>query len=229
MKIDRQNIDGLYNKVQSAIDKYFGKMVRADKLATYLRVGNKAYDRFLEEHELTDIDTIDRIIRDVITDRLNIEDSKLMSVVRTYESFRQDALNEGNDKHTDIIRILTNHYDVSAGHIENAGEVDYVVRSGLNRNGDVDVIILTSAGINNILDTIADNLYNLMKENTISYSKFNIEIKIADIVEEAPTKAKIRALLDKSKMTNVVTYISKGDMNITYIQTYDEYSIFEKN
>lgn len=73
IKITKENINDYYKTINTLIDNYFKMNITAKGLKQYFKKGSKNVKLFLEQNELTEVESIDKILHDVISDRYYAE------------------------------------------------------------------------------------------------------------------------------------------------------------
>jgi hypothetical protein len=165
MRINRDNIDEYYDKVNSKIDHYFGKGIDPASLKTYFKKGGYGITRFKEREELTDVEGIDRVIIDCVEDRIAMNEDL---VIKTFESFHNE---EGTynlvyelDNQQHVEKVLSDHYKVSMGHIHTDGTNKIEIKSSVG-NGDIDIFVFETI---EDLDDLFFKLTDQFKEKVLN-------------------------------------------------------------
>lgn len=74
-----------YNQINNIIDEYIEEWkIRPTRLKKYLKPNTKRFKSFLKQNNLEDIQNIDKIINDVLEDRVGLEKDRLLS----FENFK---------------------------------------------------------------------------------------------------------------------------------------------
>ena len=120
-----EEINKYYKLINEYIDIYLDNWkISPKKLKRYL--SSERISNFLEKKGLKEIKNIERIIEDVIQDRISIETDSVM----TFESFESFELNEKNSDLSQCLhiginksninheKILADHFDISLSQID---------------------------------------------------------------------------------------------------------------
>jgi len=111
---DREELTQYYGKINQYIDEYI-KSHRVTPTEIY-RYISKNMNRFLEKYQIGDIENIDRIVKDVLEHRKNMERDK----VYKFEQFNVD-LNESyisvEPSSIEHEKILADYFNTSVGHV----------------------------------------------------------------------------------------------------------------
>ena len=228
MKITSENINELYDKINTLIDNYFKYNITPKSLSRYFNDG-VGMGRFIERNNLKEYDNIEKIIKDVVSDRVAMDEP-----VMTFENFNEASdkslLNIDNFNDIEKQRILADFYKTSIGHVslKNDNSNFYNVKS-LKRESEV--FILDGFGIHIFLKRVSKLLYNVMLENIVSVPSLNLDISISDIVkmsdhEENPIMKNIIELI-KPKIIEIVTEELRMYGDFEFIDSHNGFHIWE--
>jgi hypothetical protein len=111
---DREELTQYYGKINQYIDEYIkSHKVTPTEIYRYI---SKNMNRFLEKYQIGDIENIDRIVKDVLEHRKNMERDK----VYKFEQFNVD-LNESyisvEPSSIEHEKILADYFNTSVGHV----------------------------------------------------------------------------------------------------------------
>jgi hypothetical protein len=153
----------------------------------------------MERNGLKDVKNVDRVIKDVIDDRISME----KDLVRTFESFKffesdeykvislRQCLYKGIDKsNIHHEKILADHFDVSLSHIDIINSDKHIFKIE-TLNGDLECVIYTQ----NELEIIKENMEEYCLDQI-----FNKKIKLEGIGVDI--QVNIKEFIDKEKFTN---------------------------
>ena len=182
MKIDSENIDELYDKINSLIDKYFEYDISPKSLARYLSKGSIGLSRFINRNELSEIEKIEKIIIDVVEDRIADSEKKIMK----FESHK--IINENNtlyntvfDIPKEIIKILSDRYKVPYSLVENLDDNTFSVKGFVKTHI---VKVLKSADILNVLEQEANKMYDKLVNLTLDSKYLDLSISLKDKINK---------------------------------------------
>lgn len=220
MKIDRENIDDFYQSVNTKIDRFFKNNVSAKQLKRYLKPGSKGLERFIKREELEDVKNIDKVISDIIEDRLAMEETG--RTILTYESYINETYDikfKLDDKYKPLIADL---YKVSLGHIE--GDNNYLKITRLK--DDIELYVFTKEMIDEIFSEIIDKIYQDFSKRSYTFSELDINIPF-HIFDEDTFKNIIleKNILSYQDIETVLSYITNDVYELKYTK---EIIIFEK-
>ena len=191
-----EEINKYYKLINEYIDIYLDNWkISPKKLKRYL--SSERISNFLEKKGLKEIKNIERIIEDVIQDRISIETDSVM----TFESFESFELNEKNSDLSQCLhiginksninheKILADHFDISLSQIDS-------INSDLHqfKINDDKFIIYDEKEI----EIIKSNIKDWMIEK-ILLDKISIKIGNKDLNLE------ISNVIDKEKLENYLS------------------------
>jgi hypothetical protein len=188
-----------YQIINQFIDEYTEKhKIKPSSLGKYLK-NNAKLSKFMERKGLKDIKNVDRVIKDVIDDRISME----KDLVRTFESFKffesdeykilnlRQCLYKGIDKsNIQHEKILADYFDVSLSHVDIINSDKHIFKIE-SLKGDLECVIYTQ----NELEIIREN----MKEYCLD-QVFNKKIKLEGI--GIVLEVNVKDFIDKDKFTN---------------------------
>jgi hypothetical protein len=173
--------------------------VRPSELKTYL--SKPRLERFLARHGLKDVTLIDRVVNDVIEDRVAMEKDGVM----TFESYNMEMMNvEEQDLMTGLDgagleheKLIADFFDVSLSSVNVISPVRHhfkVSAPGIEN----ECIIITKDEIvpvkENLLKLILDKLSSQKVE--LDFSGTGIEIPLKGLISEEKLKEKIEMIND---------------------------------
>ena len=222
-----------YNLVNQYVDEYVDKWkIKPTNLKNYL-LGNKSrLVNFLERKGLSDINNIDRVISDVIEDRVAMYNDGVM----TFENFKlfesdeykvqylHQCIYKGISNPTiNHEKFLADFYDVSLSEISllPPQERHSFFVSGQNSpikiysNDEISIIT------ENILDYSFNQTFN--KEISLDLGKNDFKIKLSEFLTEQSFKDKFKLIITRE---NVIEIISELTLSKRETKIDDEYQIF---
>jgi hypothetical protein len=191
-----------YQLVNQYIDEYTDThKIRPVNLGRYLK-NNDKLKNFLERKGLKDIQNINRVISDVVEDRIAME----KDLVKTFESFKlfeseefkilnlRQCLYKGIDKsNIHHEKILADYFDVSLSHVDIIDSDKHVFKIE-SITGDLECVIYTQ----NELEIIRENMKEYCFEQV-----FNKKVKLEGIGVEL--NVNIKDFIDTQKFGNHIS------------------------
>lgn len=215
-----------YSLINQYIDEYIDKGIKPSKLNKYLN--KEKLQNFLERKGLKDIDKIDQVVKDVLSDRVSMEKDSVMM----FESFR---IFESNNIQFDSIKeclyknvgkstishekILADFYDISLSQIDVINSDEHLFEIN-NFNKNIKCIIYT----NDDIQIIGENLKVLINQQLLE-SDFDLEyIKIP--IKEFIDSNKLNDYLNNYLDINIIKNIIQKVLLCEVEETTPEYQHF---
>lgn len=210
------------NKYYQLVNKYIDEYTETHKigpknLSKYFNKKNDKLIKFIERNGLKDIKNIQRVIDDVIEDRISIEND----TVRKFESFRifesdefkflnlRQCLYKGIEK-CDIEheKIIADYFDTSLGHIDVVDSNKHIFNIE-----DVTCVIYNSEEINIITQNMKEFFFNEVFNKEIKIESFNIGLNfnIKNFIDEDKFYNYINTILTIEKVTEYIKVILSCD------------------
>jgi hypothetical protein len=205
-----------YNLVNQYVDEYVDKWkIKPTNLKNYL-LGNKSrLVNFLERKGLKDVGNIDRVVLDVIEDRVAMHNDGVI----TFENFKlfeseefkvidlKQCLYKGVEKATiNHEKILADFFDLSLSQIDPISPDKHTFWVN---DTDTPVTIYTKEELLVIKENIIDYSYNQMGKKKISLDlgKSKFEIDISNLISEQQFKEKFSTQISDDKLIEVISSI----------------------
>ena len=205
-----------YQLVNQYIDEYVGKWkIKPNNLKNYL-LGNKSkLVNFLERKGLKDISNINRVVLDIVEDRVAMHNDGVM----TFENFKffesdefkiidmKQCLYKGIDK-TNIKheKILADYYDVSLSQIDVVSADKHIFKID-----DLNIVIYDEDELNiikeNIKDYVLNQTFNKSVKLDLGNSDLDLNVNIKDFMDEDKFKNKIDEILTPESVKSIISSI----------------------
>ncbi len=203
-----------YNVVNQYIDEYVDKWkIKPTNLKNYL-LGNKSrLINFLERRGLKDISNIDRVVLDVVEDRVSIYNDSVM----TFESFKffesedfkvldlKDCLYKGIEKATiNHEKVIADFFDVSLSQISSLSPERHTFWVN---DVDTPIVIYNEDELLIIKENIIEYAYHQMFNKSISLDlgRSTFDVKIGEFISERQFKEKFSLILPNEKLREVIS------------------------
>ena len=169
---NREDANKYYQQINELIDDYMDKWkIRPSNLKRYLQPGSERFTKFLHRNNLKEVNGIDRVLSDIIEDRVNMEEDGVL----TFESFK---LFESNDfKFSNLKQCIYKGIDKADLNMEkvladvfdtNLGSIDVVDSDKHIFNVDnLNVIVYSKEDLEVIKNNIIDSLYEELKSKKV--------------------------------------------------------------
>lgn len=168
----REDANKYYQQINELIDDYMDKWkIRPSNLKRYLQPGSERFTKFLQRNNLKEVNGIDRVLSDIIEDRVNMEEDGVL----TFESFKlfesnefkvsnlKQCLYKGIEKaDLNMEKVLADVFDT------NLGSIDIVDSDKHIFNVDnLNVIVYSKEDLEIIKNNIIDHLYEELKSKKV--------------------------------------------------------------
>ena len=193
-----------YNLINQYVDEYVDKWkIKPTNLKNYL-LGNKSrLVNFLERKGLKDVGNIDRVVLDVIEDRVAMHNDGVI----TFESFRmfeseefkihslKQCLYKVIEKATGKMeKVLADYFDTNLGDIDIVDSDKHIFKLNDWENSDWEVVIYSKEEMDVILTNVVEHMYNELSKKKIELSQ-HISIELSDLIKEDAFINKIENIL----------------------------------
>jgi hypothetical protein len=214
-----------YQLVNQYIDEYVDKWkIKPTNLKNYL-LGNKSkLVNFLERKGLKEISNIDRVVKDIVDDRVAMFSDGVM----TFENFKffesdefkvvelKQCLYKGIDKVTiEHEKILADYWDVSLSQIDPISPEKHLFKVD-----DFNVVIFNSGELLIIKENIKEFALNQVFDTNVKLdlgnSSIDMKINIKDFIDSEKFKSKLEEELTIDKVKSVISSIlgcERGNYN----------------
>jgi len=182
ININIDNIDEYYEIVNNKIDEFFKYNIDPKSLKRYLKRGTSGMNRFIEKSKLDDVKNIEKVIEDVVDDRI----AKKELEITTFENFTPDdfVINFSIDEN--VHKIIADFYKVSLGHLIIDNNHIKLTRV----KSEKELFIYTMDQLDTIFNQICNKIYNQIKNDIISFDLLDLDIILTDKIEEKYFKLK---------------------------------------
>mgnify|MGYP006890185254 CR=1 FL=1 len=188
----REEANRYYQLINELVDDYIDKWkIRPSNLKRYLKPGSERFNKFLQRNKLQDVKGADRILKDIIEDRYNMEKDGVI----TFESFKlfessefkfesiRQCLYKGIDKsNLKMEKVLADYFDTSLGQIDVVDANKHMYRIN-NWDKDVNnVVIYSNDELEIIKHNMIEYLFSEMTRKKVEIVN-GIEIHLSDMIK----------------------------------------------
>lgn len=226
---NREELNKYYNVINELIDEYIEKWnIRPSRLKKYLKPNSKRFNNFLKRNNLYEIKGADKILKDVISDRVSMEKDKILKFesYKIYESINENKLDEfiftGIDK-ADIKmeKILADRFDTNLSDISVIDSQKHLFKvEGWNTTNKV--FIFSKEDIDLMKENIFNYLYDQFKLKKLSLID-DISIELDSLITREKFDEKLEGVLDQKKLINKISKILHSE----FLWNNDNYFIFK--
>lgn len=181
-----------YQIINELVDDYIDKWkIRPSNLKRYLKPGSERFNKFLERNKLNDVKGADRVLRDIIEDRDNMEKDGVI----TFESFKlfessefkfeslKQCLYKGIEKaDLKMEKVLADYFDTSLGQIDIIDADKHIFKLSNWKTDEDEVIIYSKEEVEVIKNNMTDYLFVELTKKKVEIVE-GIEIDLSDLIK----------------------------------------------
>ena len=190
---NREDANKYYQQINELIDDYMDKWkIRPSNLKRYLQPGSERFTKFLHRNNLKEVNGIDRVLSDVIEDRVNMESDGIL----TFESFKyfessefktaslKECLYKGIEKaDINLEKTLADVFDTNLGSIDVVDSDKHIFKINDWNNSDVNVLIYSKEDLDIIKNNMVDFLFEELKTKNILLGGL-VELSLSSITSD---------------------------------------------
>lgn len=182
---NREDANRYYQQINELIDDYIDKWkIKPSNLGRYLKPGSDRFNKLLGRNNLKEINGIDRILSDVIEDRVNMERDSVL----TFENFKffesdefklsnlKQCLYKGIEKvDINMEKVLADVFDTNLGSIDVIDSDKHVFKID-----GVDIVIYSKEDLEIIKNNMIDYLFEELKSKKVLLGGL-VELSLSNI------------------------------------------------
>ena len=226
---NREDANKYYQQINELIDDYMDKWkIRPSNLKRYLQPGSERFTKFLHRNNLKEVNGIDRVLSDVIDDRVNMETDGVL----TFESFKifesdefkvsnlKQALYKGIEKaDLNMEKVLADVFDTNLGSIDVVDSDKHFFKVNDWNGKDINVLIYSKEDLELIKNNIIDSLYEELKSKKVLLGGL-IELPLSSITGDV---GYIRfSIGNELKLNEVISHL----LEVEHHESFNGYEIW---
>jgi hypothetical protein len=226
---NREDANKYYQQINELIDDYMDKWkIRPSNLKRYLQPGSERFTKFLHRNNLKEVNGIDRVLSDVIDDRVNMETDGVL----TFESFKifesdefktsslKQALYKGIEKaDLNMEKVLADIFDTNLGSIDVVNSDKHIFKVNDWNGKDINVLIYSKEDLELIKNNIIDSLYEELKSKKVLLGGL-IELPLSSITGDV---GYIRfSIGNELKLNEVISHL----LEVEHHESFNGYEIW---
>jgi hypothetical protein len=186
---NREDANKYYQQVNELIDEYIDKWkIKPSSLGRYLKPGSDRFNKLLGRNNLKEVNGIDRVLSDVIEDRVNME----RDAVLTFENFKffesdefkisnlKVCLYKGIEKvDLNMEKVLADVFDTNLSAIDVVDSDKHIFKI----NDGVDVIVYSKEDLEIIKNNMIDCLFDELKSKKVLLGGI-VELSLSNITSD---------------------------------------------
>lgn len=211
---NREEANKYYNQINKLVDEYTEThKIRPSRLGKYLKPGSDRSKKFLKRNNLDMIDGSDRILNDIIEDRVNMEEDGILTFenYKYFESsdFKIDSLKqslykgiEKSDLNSE--KALADYFDVNLGSIDVIDSDKHKFKLEDWKNDDWLVVVYSKEDLELIKSNMIENLYDEISEKDIELAD-DLKINLSKLINKESFEEKLEEILSESKLNKLIS------------------------
>lgn len=226
--MNTEELNGYYTKVNKLIDEYIEKWnIKPSRLRKYLKVGTQRFENFLMRNNLEEVPHINKIVIDVISDRISMERDNVL----TYESYTYSEHDLNHDifkgiekANIELEKILADHFDTGLSSIDIIDSAKHIFSID-SWSEEHKVVIFSKEDIEVIKDNI---LEHFKKETKKEIMVHDLKINLSEIIDISKFEKEISNKITDDYTINSINSILSIDKEYELSKTKDYYIWVEK-
>jgi hypothetical protein len=215
---NREEANKYYQLVNELVDDYIDKWkIRPSNLKRYLKTGSERFNKFILRNNLSEVNGINKVISDVIDDRVSMETDGVMA----FESFKyfessefkieslKQTLYKGIEKSDiNMEKALADYFDTNLGDIDVLDSDKHLFKVSGWSDDDIKVVIYSNEDLELITDNIFEHLYEELTKKEIEITN-NIKINLDKLIDKDKFNEQFSDIFnDKKVVENISDLLS---------------------
>lgn len=211
---NREEANRYYQLVNELVDDYIDKWkIRPSNLKRYLKPGSERFNRFILRNNLSEVTGINRVIKDVIEDRVSMEKDGVMAFesFKYFESsdFKIDSLKQtlykGIEKSDiNMEKALADYFDTNLGDIDVLDSDKHLFKISGWSDEDIKAIIYSEEDLDVITNNIFEHLYDELVKKEVEITE-NIKISLNKLIDKDKFNEQFSDIFDEKKIIKTIS------------------------
>ncbi len=217
---NREEANKYYQLVNELVDDYIDKWkIRPSNLKRYLKPGSERFNKFILRNSLSDVTGINRVINDVIEDRVSMEKDGVMA----FESFKyfessdfkiqslKQTLYKGIEKSDiNMEKVLADYFDTNLGDIDVLDSDKHLFKVSGWGDEDIKAIIYTEEDLEVITNNIFEHLYDELVKKEVEITE-NIKISLNKLIDKDKFNDQFSEIFNEKKIIETISDLLSSD------------------
>lgn len=224
---NREDANRYYQQINELIDDYIDKWkIKPSNLGRYLKPGSDRFNKLLGRNNLKEVNGIDRILSDVIEDRVNMERDSVLTF-ENFKFFESDEFKVSNLKQClykgiekvdiNMEKVLADVFDTNLGSIDVIDSDKHVFKID-----GVDIVIYSKEDLEIIKNNMIDYLFEELKSKKVLLGGL-VELSLNNITGDV---GYIRySIGNELKLKEVISHLLECD----HYKSFRDYEIWIEN
>ena len=211
---NREEANRYYQLVNELVDDYIDKWkIRPSNLKRYLKPGSERFNKFILRNNLSEVVGINRVINDVIEDRVSMEKDGVMAFesFKYFESsdFKIDSLKQtlykGIEKSDiNMEKALADYFDTNLGDIDVLDSDKHLFKISGWSDEDIKAIIYSEEDLDVITNNIFEHLYDELVKKEVEITE-NIKISLNKLIDKDKFNEQFSDIFDEKKIIKTIS------------------------
>jgi hypothetical protein len=217
---NREEANKYYQLVNELVDDYIDKWkIRPSNLKRYLKPGSERFNKFILRNNLSDVTGINRVINDVIEDRVSMEKDGVMA----FESFKyfessdfkiqslKQTLYKGIEKSDiNMEKVLADYFDTNLSDIDVLDSDKHLFKVSGWSDEDIKAIIYTEEDLEVITNNIFEHLYDELVKKEVEITE-NIKISLNKLIDKDKFNEQFSEIFNEKKIIETISDLLSSD------------------
>lgn len=211
---NREEANKYYQLVNELVDDYIDKWkIRPSNLKRYLKPGSERFNKFILRNNLSEVVGINRVISDVIEDRVSMEKDGVMA----FESFKyfessdfkinslKQTLYKGIEKSDiNMEKVLADYFDTNLSDIDVIDSDKHLFKVSGWSDENIKVIIYSEEDLEVITNNIFEHLYDELVKKEVEITE-NIKISLNKLIDKDKFNEQFSDIFDEKKIIKTIS------------------------
>jgi hypothetical protein len=211
---NREDANKYYQLVNELVDDYIDKWkIRPSNLKKYLKPGSDRFNKFILRNNLSNVSGINRVINDVIEDRVSMEKDGVMA----FENFKyfessefkiesmKEVLYKGIEKSDiNMEKSIADYFDTNLGDIDVLDSNKHLFKVSGWSDKDIKVIVYSNEDLELITANIFEHLYEELSKKEVEITN-SIKINLEKIIDKDKFNEKFSDIFGEKKVIKTIS------------------------
>lgn len=217
---NREDANRYYQIVNELVDDYIDKWkIRPSNLKRYLKPGSERFNKFVLRNNLSEVKGINKVISDVIEDRVHMENDGVMA----FESFKyfessefkieslKQTLYKGIEKSDiNMEKSLADYFDTNLGDIDIIDSGKHLFKVSGWSDEDIKVVIYSNEDLELITDNIFEHLYSELVKKEVEITT-NIKINLNKLIDKDKFNEQFSDIFNDKKVIETISELLSAE------------------
>lgn len=217
---NREDANRYYQIVNELVDDYIDKWkIRPSNLKRYLKPGSERFNKFVLRNNLSEVKGINKVISDVIEDRVHMETDGVMA----FESFKyfessefkieslKQTLYKGIEKSDiNMEKSLADYFDTNLGDIDILDSSKHLFKVSGWSDEDIKVVVYSNEDLELITNNMFDHLYEELSKKEVEITT-NIKINLNKLIDKDKFNEQFSDIFNNKKVIETISELLSAE------------------